>query len=419
MTTAFGVIGSNYGDEGKGRNVDALVRTLGDGTVVVRSNGGAQAGHTVVSPQGVRHVFHHLGSGALAGAATHLSRFFVHHPMTFMAERDALEALGACVRVTADPRGMVTTPWDMMVNQAVEISRGRNRHGSCGYGLGETVGRNEDTGFGLRFSHLSGDDLRSRLIGIRDVWLPARLAKLGVEPDPETAEAIASEAVMARFLEDCATFVDAVDLVDDAVLGSAPAVVFEGAQGLLLDQRGRDFPHVTRSNTGIANMSSIAREAGIGLIEARYATRAYLTRHGAGPMPDERGLGEWFDVVDETNVPNPWQSAIRHGLLDVDLLAASIHDDLAKAQGVEVVPMLAVSCLDQAIADIVPVLFDGQRIDLPVGQATARIAEMIGFENHLEWWSPSNPSDGSPIRAQAGANSSSLVSVTPASALTR
>lgn len=418
MTTAFGVIGSNYGDEGKGRNVDALVRRLGDGTVVVRSNGGAQAGHTVVSPQGMRHVFHHVGSGALAGAATHLSRFFVHHPMTFMSERDALEAEGACVRVTADPRGMVTTPWDMMVNQVVETARGRNRHGSCGYGLGETVGRNEDTGFGLRFSHLSGDDLRSRLIGIRDVWLPGRLAQLGVGLDPETAEAIASEGVMARFLDDCAAFVDAVDLVDDRVLGTAPAVVFEGAQGLLLDQRSRDFPHVTRSNTGIANMAAIACEAGIGRIEARYAMRAYLTRHGAGPMPDERDLGEWFDVVDETNVPNPWQNAIRYGLLDVGLLAATIAKDLANVHGVEVRTSLAVSCLDQAVADVVPVLAGGRRIDLPVAQAAARIAEMVGLEEHLEWWSPANPADGSPGPTQASAGSSSLVSVTPASALT-
>lgn len=418
MVEAFGVIGANYGDEGKGRNVDAIARRLGGAAVVVRSNGGAQAGHTVVTPGGRRHVFHHLGSGAFAGAATHLSRFFVHHPMTFMGERDALESKGACVDVTADPRGYVTTPWDMMVNQVLETARGGGRHGSCGYGLGETVGRNEETGFGLTFADLTGRDLRGRLIGIRELWLPDRLAALGVTPDEETSVAIASEGVMDRFLDDCAAFVEAVGRADDAALGSAPAVVFEGAQGLLLDQNGRDFPHVTRSNTGIANMVAIAREAGIDAIEAVYATRAYLTRHGAGPMPDERDVSEWFEVVDPTNVPNPWQKSIRYGLLDVDLLARSIGDDLARATGIEVSPLLAVCCLDQAITGVVPAMSGGRRVDLALGSAAADLARMVGTPDHAEWWSASNPVVDRSDPAQTEATSSSLVSTTTVSALT-
>src|SRR5262245_5537631 len=96
---AHAVIGAGYGDEGKGVLVDALASTRSGPTVVVRSNGGAQAGHTVTLPDGRRHVFHHFGAGALAGAATHLSRFFVHHPMLFASEREALIALGARVDV--------------------------------------------------------------------------------------------------------------------------------------------------------------------------------------------------------------------------------------------------------------------------------------------------------------------------------
>jgi len=397
MTTAFGVIGANYGDEGKGRNVDALVRRLGPGTVVVRSNGGAQAGHTVATSDGRRHVFHHIGSGAYAGASTHLSRFFVHHPMTFMAEREQLRADGACVRVSADPRGYVTTPWDMMVNHVLEVSRGGTRHGSCGYGLGETVGRNEESGFGLAFADLMDDGLRGRLIGIRDMWLPARLASLGVTPDAQTAEAIASPGILERFLEDCAEFVAAVAMVDDSALGTAAAVVFEGAQGLLLDQNGRDFPHVTRSNTGIENMASIAREAGIESIEAHYATRCYLTRHGAGPMPDERDVSAWFDVVDATNVPNPWQSSIRYGLLDVDLLRRSIAEDVAKVQDVEVRVVLAVGCLDQATTGSVPLVVGGTATSFAIADVAAVMSRHVGALRHVEWWSPC--SDGIPQAA--------------------
>lgn len=386
--TAFGVIGANYGDEAKGANVDRIVHALGgNDVIVVRSNGGAQAGHTVVTPDGRRHVFHHIGSGAYAGAATHLSRFFVHHPMSFMAERDELAAEGACVKVTADPRGYVTTPWDMMVNQVLEVSRGNGRHGSCGYGLGETMGRNEETPYGLTFADLLKPDLEPKLAVIRDEWLPARLAKLGVAPDEETARAISSPDLMAHFLADCAEFVDAVDVMDDANLGSAGQIVFEGAQGLLLDQRARDFPHVTRSNTGIENMAAIAREAGIGRIEATYATRAYLTRHGAGPMPDERDISQWFDVVDHTNVPNSWQSAIRYGLLDVDLLAATIAEDVAKASGVELEVHLAVSCLDQATGDI-PHLSRGIEQVLPPAAFVKSVATIVGALSSVGLWSP-------------------------------
>lgn len=76
---ATAVIGAGYGDEGKGLMTDALVAALNGAATVVRFNGGAQAGHTVVAPRKgappLRHVFHHVGSGALAGAPTFLSRF--------------------------------------------------------------------------------------------------------------------------------------------------------------------------------------------------------------------------------------------------------------------------------------------------------------------------------------------------------
>jgi len=106
--SAWAVIGAGYGDEGKGLMVDALAHALGPDTIVARTNGGAQAGHSVQTPDGRRHVFHHVAAGALAGAATHLARRFVHHPMLLSAEVEALERLGASTAITADPRGYVT-----------------------------------------------------------------------------------------------------------------------------------------------------------------------------------------------------------------------------------------------------------------------------------------------------------------------
>jgi adenylosuccinate synthase len=390
-TQAYGVIGACYGDEGKGRTVDAIAHRLGAGTVVVRSNGGAQAGHTVVAPPGARHVFHQLGSGAFAGAATHFSRFMVSHPMMLAEEVRAVAALGGETVITADPRGLVTTPWDMMVNQAIEMARGGGRHGSCGLGFGETVGRNEETGFGLSVAHLRAPGLRERLGAIRDIWLPARLATLGVgDAGAEFLAFAASDAVLDRYLEDCRLFNQLVTIRKDADLGRARHVIFEAAQGLMLDQRHPDFPHVTRSNTGIRNMLAIAAEAGITSLDACYATRCYLTRHGRGPMVDERDIAAFFTVDDPTNVPNAWQEAIRTGLLDVDTLALTIAADAALAvkSGVGLTRRLSVSCLDQAVGGVVTCLAGGEMVRVPSLAFPFWLGARIGAVSATGWWSP-------------------------------
>jgi len=375
---ACGVIGAAYGDEGKGRTVDDIVAGLGGDAVVVRTNGGAQAGHTVVTPDGRRHVFHHVGSGTFAGAATHLSRFFVSHPMSLMQEIDALVGLGATPTVSADPRGYVTTPWDMMVNQALEVSRGGARHGSCGYGLGETVGRCETAGFPLTVADLALPGLREKLVRIRDEWLTARLDALEIgDAGRDFLRMADCEAVLGRFLDDCAMFAGFVSVRADASLGDGPPVVFEAAQGLLLDQVRGAFPFVTRSNTGIVNMVAVAREAGIGSLSIAYAVRCYLTRHGRGPMIDERPLDGWFDIVDPTNAPNDWQETIRHGLLDLGALRETIVADLADADGMQIEWGLSLSCLDQARGDV-PMVRDGTVWSLPAAAVPAAMALATG-----------------------------------------
>ncbi|MEJ2125462.1 MAG: adenylosuccinate synthetase, partial [Alphaproteobacteria bacterium] len=134
---AKAVIGAAYGDEGKGLITDALVASCGAAATVVRFNGGAQAGHTVTLPDGRRHVFHHIGSGTLAGAPTFLSRFFVANPILLATEIANLAAMGFTPSIAIDPDAPVTTPFDMMINQFAETARGSGRHGSCGLGFGE------------------------------------------------------------------------------------------------------------------------------------------------------------------------------------------------------------------------------------------------------------------------------------------
>src|ERR1017187_3423727 len=125
---AYAVIGANYGDEGKGLLTDYLVNRENapgcgsDDTLVVRFNGGSQAGHTVVTPDGRRHVFSHFGSGSFSsgdmkGAATLLSRFFIVNPMIFKRERCELELKGPVnLEINIDMRAPVTTPFEMLIN---------------------------------------------------------------------------------------------------------------------------------------------------------------------------------------------------------------------------------------------------------------------------------------------------------------
>lgn len=370
--TAYAIIGSNWGDEGKGLGTDALARQLieqGASVRVVRSNGGAQAGHGVELPGGQRHVFSHICSGVLAGASSHLSRYFVTSPMLFGREYAALEKLGANLDITVDSWSPVTTPWDIAINQAAEIHRGGGRHGSCGMGFGETIERQE-RGVSLTAQDLYEDasHLRSMLRHIEQEWMPMRLAELGIDPLPDFMKhVIGNSAIADRFFEDCMSFRSRVSILDETDIANGHTVIFEGAQGLQLDMDYGEMPHVTRSNTGLKNMLDLAAQAGIEELRPIYMTRAYATRHGAGPLPHERFAQDgrslpldWAEVVDLTNATNEWQGEIRQAPLDLGVLKAAIRHDLAYADAseVRVLPALGVTCVDQ-IKDIAHVMNHG------------------------------------------------------------
>lgn len=115
MQHAFLTVDLGFGDAGKGSVVDYLVRRH-DAHTVVRYNGGAQAGHRVVTPGPTpqEHVFAQFGSGTLAGAATHLTRFMLLDPLAMLAEEAHLAALGigdAFDRTTIDAQALVLTPF--------------------------------------------------------------------------------------------------------------------------------------------------------------------------------------------------------------------------------------------------------------------------------------------------------------------
>jgi adenylosuccinate synthase len=303
----------------------------------------------------VRHVFSHFGAGSLAGAGTLLSRHFITNPIIFQREHGELARLGVAPRVHVDPRALVTTPYDMLVNEMVEASRGAARHGSVGLGINETVTRGAEPGFRLTVGQALRDPAAAAamLRGIRDSWVPRRAAQLGIEAEcRERAELIASEALIENWLTVLDEFLRCVEVRPDTdVLREHDAVVFEGAQGLALDQERGTFPHVTRSHTGVRNVVELMSELPPAETAVTYATRAYLTRHGAGPLDGELPDKPFPGVYDRTNVPHAFQGRLRYALLDVTALQARITEDfgdvaaLGRTAGIRM--GVAVTCLDQ------------------------------------------------------------------------
>lgn len=297
---ARAVIGANFGDEGKGLLVDYLCGTGGE--VVVRFNGGAQAGHTVSTPEGLRHVFHHLGSGTLYGVPTFLSQFFICNPIVFFREMLELETMGVTAQVFAHPDCLVTTFADMIINQRKEMKRGAKAHGSVGVGVHETIQRSAVNELKITMSDLwnHSPTLPSKLAEICDRY--ARFRTGAPIDEPHMTEA---------FLKACEVF---AQCVHPAGIGQCKDPIFEGAQGLLLDQDRTEFhPHVTHSSTGMKNVRILCAQAGISEVEPYYVSRTYLTRHGAGPLPGENPKMAFEDA---TNVAHPWQGLLRFAPLD-------------------------------------------------------------------------------------------------------
>jgi len=343
------VIGANYGDEGKGLVTDYLTAEQSGSVAIIRFNGGAQAGHTVQTPAGLRHVFRHFGSGTLAGASTYLSEFFIANPILFNEEHATLLELGISPQVTIHPDAIVTTPYDMYINQKFENFLANRRHGSCGVGVNETVERNLFDQYQITVSDLCDEQrLVEKLIRIRSEWADLRIDKLMQSHLTDDDKCfLQSDAVLSAFLGDIRNFVNHCQMEDYDHVKSVDNIIFEGAQGLRLDQNAKDFPHVTRSNTGVQNVSIIANKLGLSHLDIHYVSRCYLTRHGAGPLTNELGQCPYPNFKDETNVPHAFQGKLRFAPLNINTLQAEINNDLAKLSNqLSRQVKLVITCLD-------------------------------------------------------------------------
>ena len=326
------VLGLGFGDEGKGLTTSYLCSQTKE-PLVVRFNGGHQAGHTVVY-DAHRHVFSSFGSGTLQGVETFWSSYCTVYPIAFMNEYRALpKHVKNTVKITMDRRCKVTLPLDLDTNIINEVNNG---HGTVGGGFGATIDRCE------KHYNLYVQDLMYEHIWKAKV---ANIAQYLIKNNklPVCNMNYAMDR-MQGFAEAVKDMLEIITIADEQYIDGRN-LIFEGAQGIMLDQNFGFFPNVTRSNTTSQN----ALEMDLwGDKEIFYVTRSYQTRHGAGYMSDERRL-PLKNNEKETNKNNGPQGNFRTGNLDISLLKYALTCDLNYSWGAK--RNLVITCMDQFECD--------------------------------------------------------------------
>ena len=317
-----------FGDAGKGTLTDWLVRRLG-ASWVVRYNGGAQAGHTVVTEDGRSHTFAQFGAGSFVpGVRTHLSRFMLVHPGGLLAEAEALARVGVAdglERLSIDPEALIISPFLQAAGRLRELGRGAARHGSCGIGVGETMqDALEHPQDSIRAIDLSdASTLRMKLQRQQarkwEEFGPERRLWIADPQGKREWAVLESLQVGQHWIELAARLASRVGIVRQTLAGGQ-SVVFEGAQGVLLDEWRGFHPHTTWSTCTFQNALDLLKDWP-GEVIRLGVLRSYATRHGAGPFPTE---DPQLQFPESHNHHGPWQGAFRQGWPDAVLTRYAI-----------------------------------------------------------------------------------------------
>lgn len=317
------VQGLGFGDCGKGAATDHLTRKYG-AKLVVRFSGGCQASHRVVLPSGHSHKFSQFGAGTFAGASTYLAQPVIIDPLAIQNEAKALDTSGndPMALLEVHPFCLVST----RIHKRINVEDADNiRHGTCGMGIGATrkywIDHGQDAVFAEDLHNLCRLTEKVALLDYR-------------HPHPD------GSLYVKRFAREL------FDASKDLQIRSEPrlplqnpaTIIFEGAQGLLLDQRIGCHPHTTWSDVTPMAAIDLAEDWGCESVRTLGIVRCYMTRHGNGPLPTEdRSLS--FD--DPGNPEHPYQGKMRFGWLDLPLLKyAASH---VKLYG------LVVNCMDHVV----------------------------------------------------------------------
>ncbi len=277
------IIGAQWGDEGKGKIVDLFTQ---DADIVVRFQGGNNAGHTLVV-DGKQTVLHLVPSGALhTGKLCVIGNGVVIDPAILIEEIDALKAQGHLADdrlLRISEQAHMIMPYHKAIDLARERLRGKGKIGTTGRGIGPAY-EDKIARVGIRFiDFLEEDTFRDKLrrnIDEKNIYLKAILKE-------KTLDFNEIHESYRNYRERLKGYVENTGLLLDRAIRAGKRVLFEGAQGTLLDVDHGTYPFVTSSTTITGGACS---GSGLGPQHIQHIigiSKAYTTRVGSGPFPTE------------------------------------------------------------------------------------------------------------------------------------
>lgn len=280
------VVGLQWGDEGKGKIVDVLSNNF---DIVVRFQGGSNAGHTVKVGNDI-FKFRLMPTGAVRGKMTVIGNGVVVDPLVLIQEIDQLRKAGLTINLMVSDRAHVITPYQVLIDGLQESARGSLKVGTTKRGIGPAYA-DKVSRIGIRIADIAGFDGSNEWRILKEASESKISQMYHSTIDPATEEQLNEfSIVLKRILP----FVgNSTDFLNSAI-DSGERVLFEGAQGALLDIDHGTYPFVTSSNC-----ISAAASTGTGVPPTKLDSilgiaKAYLTRVGSGPFPTElkNGIGQ-------------------------------------------------------------------------------------------------------------------------------
>lgn len=276
------IIGTQWGDEGKGKIVDLLAEYA---DIVVRFQGGNNAGHTMVV-RGEKFISHLIPSGILQQKTCLIGNGMVVDPAVLIEEMDYLAGKGIHIgagNLRISERASLIMPYHKAIDIAREQKIGDKKIGTTGRGIGPCY-EDKVVRRGLRFAELlDKDDFVEKVRTIaeeKNFYLTQYLNAESVDPD-----AIIEEYL--KYAERLAPHICNVSVVLDNAMKAGKQALFEGAQGTHLDIDHGTYPYVTSSNTVAGNACCGAGVGPKDIHKVMGIVKAYTTRVGSGPFPSE------------------------------------------------------------------------------------------------------------------------------------
>lgn len=342
------VIGSAYGDEGKGTITAKLAATANGKVLNVLTNGGAQRGHTVKFSDGKSFTNKHFGSATYLHAANYFAPSFILDPMQFRVEYEIYGDFNF-YGFYRNKKCRWVTPFDIMANQAE--TKLKKLHNTCGMGIWKTIQRFSQSSicnklfddfialdFDQQFKYL--ELIAAQYSGnhtVFDMW-PAEY-KVFFE------DRIIRSNLIAHFIDDCVFMAHHTDPVDDLtkekgsfgkelLIDDFDRIIFENGQGLAIGDDGTDNQFASPSKTGY---NALPKEfldyikTNNKTINLHYVSRTYETRHGDDDSfgSIERKTISSYIKEDTNNHYNMWQGEFKYKPLDIGQLNARIAKDLS------------------------------------------------------------------------------------------